>query len=84
MAKMRLDLEKFMARPAAAQGIGAMITEFKAGFGIAVFIAFFAVLTWAGLLDEGWGTAFLLVAGAPFSVWAANAILKRDEEFRRR
>ena len=72
-----------MARPAAAQGVGAMMTRFKAGFGTAVFIAFFAVLTWAGWLDEGWRSLFLLIAGAPLSVWAANAILKRDEEFRR-
>jgi hypothetical protein len=50
---------------------------FKAGFGPAVFVAYLAVLMWAGWLDEGWRGLFLLIAGAPFSVWAGNVIIKR-------
>ena len=51
--------------------------RFKAGFGAAVFIAYFAILTWAGWLDGRWSGLLLLVAGVPFSAWAANAIMKR-------
>lgn len=61
-----------------------MISGLKAGFAVAVFAAFFAVLTWTGWLDEGWRGWLLLIAGLPFSVWAAHAIMKHDEQLRGR
>jgi hypothetical protein len=61
-----------------------MTNGFNVGFAVAVFAAFFAVLTWTGWLDEGWRGLLLLFVGAPFSAWAAHVMLKDDGELRGR
>jgi hypothetical protein len=58
-----------------------MTHRLKTGFGTAIFIAFSAVFTWAGGFDDGWRGLLVLIAGAPLSILAANAILKHEKEF---
>jgi hypothetical protein len=60
------------------------MAAFKAGFAAVLFTAFLALLLWGDWGVQGWKGLLLLIAGAPFSVWAGNNIMQRDEKLRGR